>query len=1096
MARTPETKVKFSIFNKEFREGITEINKDTTKMRKEFKLQAEQMKHTSSETGKLEQNIKRLSREKENVQRKIKLTEKQLRSAKEYYGENSEEARRLENQLLDLQISEQKIANAIHDSNVAIEDQQEAMKDGTSRAKKYADSIVNAGKKISDVGKGIQDVGKGISSFGKSWSMNISTPIVAGGGLVYKAADVIDKALKDIRMTTGKTGEEFEDLEKSFRNVFREATDSAETVSEVMGALNVSTEATGEELEKLTNQTLDYAKVNKTEASTSAKTLGRLMNALEVDVRAMPGVMDKLTKAAQMSGIGVNELTEYVIDAGPAFEEMGFDLDRSIALFSSFHKVGANPKEVLSSLNIVLNRMAKDGAKNAESAFNKLLDEIKAAPDILSATTIASEAFGSKIGAKVADDIRAGHFEVDEWVKALQNSKNVVKETAEETETFGEKMSRLKNRATLALEPLGIALVNALESALTALEPLIEKVEQGAQAFADMTEEEQQAIIKKIALVAAIGPVIVIVGNLVTIIGGAVRIAGNLVTVVGHLGRAMSLLGKAGPVGIAIAGITGLSWVIGGLTSDKKKLHDINYDLVDGLYEEVDAMDEVINRFENLQAKNQLTTDEVLRYMDIMDELEKNHSEETLKKLSDEQANLLKKSGLTNDEMEDFLSLNDTIVEKSPNTVNAISEQGNAYAQNLEEVKKLNEEERKNLALVMHREVEKALENEVELRKEYNELTQEQSDLYDEIGEKQKKNAEIPKKLNAYEKTLKDIKNEIKKTEEEMLELSGEDLENAHRKKLQLEGHLVDYNAIIQHLGWEEENNKTIIDQNIEKIQANQTDIEQKEEQLKKTNDLIADYEALILAQADITSEKGRGLDAIDEELEKNKKLRQELQSNHDAQEIGTEEYRLQNDQLNEQDRKLNKAKEELEKINKLAEETGYSKEIDLFTDPSVDRINSLLSSPIKRTMFVATQYGESPMKMYAKGTKWHPGGPAILGEEGPELVREGQHWSVRTLGLYNDLKRGAQVFTAKQTKRMLSMIPKYADGAGVSRQMARNLQATSQNLAVRQNSVNNQVVVSVEASDVIIDGRVVGHITWKTVKEKIDRSTARKRGT
>ncbi len=688
MARTPETKVKFSIFNKEFREGITEINKDTTKMRKEFKLQAEQMKHTSSETGKLEQNIKRLSREKENVQRKIKLTEKQLRSAKEYYGENSEEARRLENQLLDLQISEQKIANAIHDSNVAIEDQQEAMKDGTSRAKKYADSIVNAGKKISDVGKGIQDVGKGISSFGKSWSMNISTPIVAGGGLVYKAADVIDKALKDIRMTTGKTGEEFEDLEKSFRNVFREATDSAETVSEVMAALNVSTEATGEELEKLTNQTLDYAKVNKTEASTSAKTLGRLMNALEVDVRAMPGVMDKLTKAAQMSGIGVNELTEYVIDAGPAFEEMGFDLDRSIALFSSFHKVGANPKEVLSSLNIVLNRMAKDGAKNAESAFNKLLDEIKVAPDILSATTIASEAFGSKVGAKVADDIRAGHFEVDEWVKALQNSKNVVKETAEETETFGEKMSRLKNRATLALEPLGIALVNALE--------------QGAQAFADMTEEEQQAIIKKIALVAAIGPVIVIVGNLVTIIGGAVRIAGNLVTVVGHLGRAMSLLGKAGPVGIAIAGITGLSWVIGGLTSDKKKLHDINYDLVDGLYDEVDALDTVIDRFENLQAKNQLTTDEVLRYMDIMDELEKNHSEETLKKLSEEQANLLEKSGFTNDEMEEFLSLNDTIVEKSPNTVNAISEQGNAYAQNLEEVKKLNEEERKNLALVMH----------------------------------------------------------------------------------------------------------------------------------------------------------------------------------------------------------------------------------------------------------------------------------------------------------------------------------------------------------------------------------------------------------
>ncbi|MGI4199096.1 hypothetical protein ACR2VE_28130, partial [Klebsiella pneumoniae] len=121
------------------------------------------------------------------------------------------------------------------------------------------------------------------------------------------------------------------------------------------------------------------------------------------------------------------------------------------------------------------------------------------------------------------------------------------------------------------------------------------------------------------------------------------------------------------------------------------------YNSIQARQDEINALDATIAQYETLQSKNKLSTDEVLRYMDVMDELKGAKSDQAIKALTDEQNKLLEKSGLTNEEMEDFLELNDKIIDKSPTTVKAISDQGNAYADNLEALKKLNAAERERL---------------------------------------------------------------------------------------------------------------------------------------------------------------------------------------------------------------------------------------------------------------------------------------------------------------------------------------------------------------------------------------------------------------
>ncbi|TVQ65058.1 MAG: phage tail tape measure protein [Phycisphaerales bacterium] len=277
---------------------------------------------------------------------------------------------------------------------------------------------------------------------------------IGGGIATFKIGQSFNEAFDTIRLGTGETGAVLRGLQDDFKAVFKTAPVDAGTVAQAISDLNTRLGSTGPELQSLTRDFIDFARINKVDTSGAIRDVTRLMNSMNMETSEAPGLLDKLTRAAQISGIGVDRLTNYVIDAGPAFEELGFDLDRSIALFAQMEKVGAKPEEVLSSLNLALNQLARDGATNAEEAFAEYVQQIKDAPDILSATTIASELFGARVGSKVADDIRSGKFEVDEFMAAIAASEGTLQSAVADTDDFSQSWQRFKNNALLLVEPI------------------------------------------------------------------------------------------------------------------------------------------------------------------------------------------------------------------------------------------------------------------------------------------------------------------------------------------------------------------------------------------------------------------------------------------------------------------------------------------------------------------------------------------------------------------------------------------------------------------------------------------------------------------
>lgn len=425
--------------------------------------------------------------------------------------------------------------------------------------KQQADTL---GGRMTAMGSQFEKVGGRVAGVGRTLTTRVTGPILGLGAAAVASFSTVEQGIAEIGRATGASGDELAEMGQGLREVLGRVPEDAGTVGRAMGDLNTRLGASGDELEALTELSLKFARVNSEDVAGSTEVVGKLLNALEMDASDAESLMDKLTLASQKTGISTTRLGQNILDAGPAFEELGFGLDRSIALFAGFEAAGAKPEEVIGSLNLAINNMAREAGKLDElergliqpaELFDELLASIQDAPDILAATTIASEAFGSRVGAKVAEDIRAGRFEVDEFAEEIAGAAGVVEGTAAATETFAERMAILKNETLLVAESFGETLLPFIEQGLDKFRELVAR-------FQELSPEQREQIVRFAAIAAAVGPVVLIAGKLIAAFGTIIKTAVLLGKGIALLFTPMGLIVAAIAAAIAIGVLLWRNW--------------------------------------------------------------------------------------------------------------------------------------------------------------------------------------------------------------------------------------------------------------------------------------------------------------------------------------------------------------------------------------------------------------------------------------------------------------------------------------------------------------------------------------------------------
>ena len=410
-----------------------------------------------------------------------------------------------------------------------------------AQLKKLEQAAEKSNKTLEGVSTAANKMGEAAGSGASTWAP-VSAGISAAGAAAVKAMDNVDQGLDTVMKKTGATGEEAKALQKVYNDVATTIPGDFGDIGAAVGEVNTRLEFTGDKLKTASEQFLKFAAINDTDVNTSVQLVTRAMGDAGIAADDYGTVLDALTVAGQKSGISVDKLAENLAKYGAPLRALGVDTEQAIAMFAGWEKAGVNTEIAFSGMKKAISTWGAAG-KDAAVEFEKTLEGIKEAPDIATATTMAIEAFGSKAGPDLADAIRGGRFEVQDYINALKKAGGAV------DSTYGMIVDEVDDSA-LALQTIQVAAHDMGETIAKNVGPALLNIAKAVQSlfekFGELDPGMQQIILGAIALVAAIAP-------MAKMIQGISAAVGLATTVIGAISGGIAIFTGAATTGSAAA---------------------------------------------------------------------------------------------------------------------------------------------------------------------------------------------------------------------------------------------------------------------------------------------------------------------------------------------------------------------------------------------------------------------------------------------------------------------------------------------------------------------------------------------------------------
>lgn len=428
---------KFSIDVTNLKAGLKQANQLIRESESEFKAAAAGMDDwTKSEEG-LTKKLKSLNDITAIQQQKVDALKAQYKKLIDNgLDPSSEQASKLRTQI-------NKETESLEKNKKEAEKTEKALDDLGNETDDLADKTAKTAGTDGKTGLGAMDVALG------NLASTIATKALGAlkdlAGAIYDAYKELDKGEDEVIKATGATGEAAAELRDNYKAVAKEFVGDSQDIGKALGEVSTRFGFTGEELEDATLLFLKFANITGTDAKTAVADVSKAMQKAGIDNRSYATVLDMLASASQTSGVSVNKLTENLTKYGTTLKNMGFDTSEAIALFSQFELSGVNVEQMFSGLQKASANWMKDG-KDTREEFEKLIDDIKKAPNQTEAGKKAVEELGNKAGPEFAEAVRGGKFEYDKLIDAIKNSKGNIEGVFDETLSAVDKIDIEFNR--------------------------------------------------------------------------------------------------------------------------------------------------------------------------------------------------------------------------------------------------------------------------------------------------------------------------------------------------------------------------------------------------------------------------------------------------------------------------------------------------------------------------------------------------------------------------------------------------------------------------------------------------------------------------
>lgn len=458
------------------------------------------------------------------------------------------------------------------------------------------------GSAMTNFGNTLQTVGGKMTGLGNTMTVGVTAPIVAGVGAVVKSAMSWESAFAGVKKTNdevvdsnGNVVYSYADLENGLRGLTAQLPASHEEiagVAEAAGQLGIKSQ----DVVSFTKTMIDMGESTNLSAEDAASAIAKIANitgltsdeyqrfgssvvalgnnfaTTEQDIVAMA---NRLAASGTLAGLTNQEilgLATAMSSVGIEAEAGGTAMTQTLAAIESAVAAGG---EDLQKFATVAGESAQEFADKWKNhpieaiqdfirGLGKLDEKGESATMVLDDMQLSGVRQSNMLKSlALAADTMTGAVDLSN--KAWSENTALTNEASTRYETTESKLKMLKNQVVDMAIDFGGPFVDALKNGLEASKPLIQTLSDMAKKFNELSPSQQQHIMKWLAISAAAGPALSILGKLTTGLGSMFKVFGSVNSGIGKLvGKLAPMASGLTGVGSAAVGATGATSNFGG----------------------------------------------------------------------------------------------------------------------------------------------------------------------------------------------------------------------------------------------------------------------------------------------------------------------------------------------------------------------------------------------------------------------------------------------------------------------------------------------------------------------------------------------------
>lgn len=439
-----------------------------------------------------------------------------------------------------------------------------AENEANKRSKNIATTVAN----------NLSSAGKKLSTAGTVLTATVTTPILGAGAAIVALSSNFESAMSKVSAISGATGSDLEKLNQKAQEMGAKTKFSATEAADAFTYMAMAGWKTEDMLQGI-DGIMNLAAADGLDLATTSDIITDALTAFGLSASDSAHFADVLARASSSANTNVSMLGESFKYVAPVAGALGYSAEDTAIALGLMANAGIKGSQSGTALRSSISRLIKPtddmvgimeeyglSLTNTDGSMKSLGEVMTMLRGKLGGLTEAEQAqaaatlFGQEAMSGMLAIINASDKDFENLTNQIYNADGAAQQMADTM------LNNLKGQVTIlksSLEGLALQLGEIL---LPYIKQFVTWLQNLVQRFQALSKEQKEQIIKWAAIIAAIGPAVLIIGKFVSGIGSLITIVPKVMTGLTTLTLGIKNIGEG--FTLAKAGFSGLAAEAGG----------------------------------------------------------------------------------------------------------------------------------------------------------------------------------------------------------------------------------------------------------------------------------------------------------------------------------------------------------------------------------------------------------------------------------------------------------------------------------------------------------------------------------------------------